>query len=281
MPMWLLFALGTAFLWACGQVLSKKGFENISPLWNNIFANLVGLCIWVPFALIATHFSLHIPSVGILVLIFLTGACYMSYFYAISKGNLALTGTIFELYPIFTILLSFFFLHERVLLVQTVGIGLSILGGIVIAWPEHTKKISELSWVVWGLFGAALEGIGDFFAKITVVKIGPFEQMFFLVVLFQIVSVANFTLDKKGRALPKFTLKNFFPSVVGSGLVVMGTSLLFFALQTGKASLVTPITAISPALFVTLAIIFLKEKITKRQIAGIIAVIVGVILVGI
>lgn len=283
MPLWLLFALLTSLFWGVGQVLSKKGFQNISPLWSNIFANIVGIAVWVPIALIGSHFHLTTPPLFMLFLIFLTGVCYMSYFYAISKGNLALTGTIFETYPIFTIILSYLFLHERIAPIQGIGILITVSGGLLVIWPSKNsvKDIRKYAWIFWGLAGAALEGIGDFFSKVTVDTVGAYSQMFFLVVLFQVVSIINYLFDKKGRKLPKFSFHAFLPSIIGNGLVVTGTALLFFAFQYGKASLVTPVTAASPVIVVILAILFLKERITKVQGLGIISVLVGILLVSI
>lgn len=281
MPLWLLFALLTALFWSIGETFAKKGFDFISPLWSNIFAGITGLFIWIPIALIGTGFHLQVPSVGVLFIIFLTGVCYMSYYYAISKGKLALTGTLFEIYPIFTIILSFIFLHERLLSYQAFGIIMTLLGILFIVWPSKKEigKIHDYTWVLWGLFGAFLEGTGDFFAKITDTSIGGYSQMFFLVLLFQIVLVLNYFLDKKGRKLPKFSIKEFWPSIIGTAGVTTGTACLIFALQYGEASKVTPVTAAAPAVVVILAVLFLKERINKRQVVGILGVILGVLLV--
>lgn len=283
MALWLLFALGTALFWGVGQVLSKKGFENISPLWSNIFSSFIGIFVWIPSALIGSHFHIQQPSFLLLIFIFLTGVCYLSYYYAISKGNLALTGTLFETYPIFTILLSVTLLHEHITFLQIHGILITIIGSLLLVWPSKNdvKTIRNYIWVFWGLAGALLEGIGDFLSKVTVNALGAYSQMFYLVILFQIVLLLNYFLDKKGRSLPKFSLKIFLPSILGTTLVVLGTALLFFAFQYGEASLITPITASSPVIVVLLAIFLLKEKVTRLQLFGIAVVIIGVVLVGI
>lgn len=283
MPLWLLFALSAAFFWGIGQVLAKKGFDNISPLWSNIFANIIGIFIYLPIVLIGSRFHIGIPSFPLLFLILITGIVYMTFFYAIEHGQLALSGTLLATYPIFTVIESLLFLHETIHSYQAFGIALTILGAIFIMLP--TKKVVGVKgshlWIIWGLIGASMQGTGDFFSKIAVNAVGVYTQAFWLIILFQIASVLNFIFDKKGRKLPQFSFHKFLPSLLGTGFVVCGTLSLFFAFQYGKASLVAPVTGTYPALVVFLAVIFLKEKITKRQIAGILAIILGIILVGI
>ncbi|HXH27188.1 MAG TPA: EamA family transporter [Candidatus Acidoferrum sp.] len=282
MPLWLLFALGAAILWSFGALFSKKGFTNISPLWNNVLANVIGLVLWLPIALAGTHFHIGDATDGSIVLIFITAFCYMSYFYAISKGKLALTGTVLETYPAVTVLLSFLFLHERIAAAQAAGIGVALIGTVLIALPpksEFADVTDHHVWVLWGLAGAFLEGIGDFFAKVTVNTLGVYTQMFYLVVVFQFATIVNYMFDKKGRALPAFSWRAFLPSIVGISCIVAGTGSLFFAFQYGPASLVTPVTASSPALIVILAVIFLRERITRRQFMGILCVLSGVLLI--
>lgn len=282
MPSWLVFSLSAALFWGVGQVLAKKGFENISPLWNNIFANIIGLFIYLPVVFIGSKFHIGMPSFPVLILILITGIVYMTFFYAIEHGELALSGTLLATYPVFTIIESLIFLHEQINFFQCIGIIATIAGAIAIMLPigKLNAQIRDYTWIVWGLIGASMQGTGDFFSKVAVNAVGVYTQAFWLIILFQIASLLNFILDKKGRSLPRFSLHKFFPSIVGTGLVVCGTLSLFFAFQFGKASLVSPVTATYPALVVFLAVLFLKEKITKRQVLGILAVIVGIMFVG-
>lgn len=257
MSLWLFFALSAAFFWGIGQVLAKKGFDNISPLWNNIFANIIGLFIYLPIIFIGSKFHIGIPSFPILFLILLTASLYMSFFYAIEHGQLALSGTLLATYPIFTVLLSLFFLRETITLLQLGGIVLTLLGATYIMFPENIQKVTFKShgWILWGIIGAGMQGTGDFFSKVTVSETGVYTQAFWLIVLFQLASLGNYLLDKNGRTLPKFSFKKFFPSLLGTALVVCGTLSMLFAYQYGKASLVAPITSTYPALIAILAVI--------------------------
>lgn len=279
---WFYLSLATALFWATGQTLVKKGFENISPLWNNILANLVGLFVLLIPALWLSKFNLNFPPLWLLFLIFLAAASYMTFFYAISKGKLSLTGTLVATYPVATIILSTIFLSERLSGNQILGIALALTGCIALTWPERAPflKAKDFSWLKWGLFAAVLIGIGDFLIKISVDKIGAYSHIFFSVLVFQLLSLANYIIDKSGRRLPKLSVKKLLPTLLGVTIQVLGSFLFYLAMFYGQASLVTPVSSIYPGFMVILAVLFLKERITSKQTLGIIGIVVGIIMVG-
>jgi uncharacterized membrane protein len=61
----------------------------------------------------------------------------------------------------------------------------------------------------------------------------------------------------------------------------LGVLLLYLGLGVGKASLVSPVSASYVALTVVLAVIFLREKISKVQLSGVIMAVLGIILIGV
>lgn len=283
MPIWLMLSLGAAFFWSLSQVFAKKGFSNISPVWNNIFANGFAFFLWIPVALYLSHFQLILPSFPIWIAIFLTGFTYMIFFYAMSKGEISLTASLWALYPISTVILSRIFLDGRIAFYQLVGIILALFGGLLIALPDKKLPkniVKDKSWILWGTIGGLLSGAGDFFGKVSSNSIGSYSQIFFLAILYQALSLANFVLDKKGRKLPKFSLKAFLPTLLGTFFAIAGTLLFFLAFTYEKVSLIAPVSSVYPGLTVILAVVFLKEKITKRQTLGIISIIFGIILIG-
>ena len=64
-------------------------------------------------------------------------------------------------------------------------------------------------------------------------------------------------------------------------LVIFGTIALYYGLNKGKASVVVPLSSIGPAITAILAVIFLKEQLTYPQIAGIVLILSGVIVLSI
>jgi drug/metabolite transporter (DMT)-like permease len=99
----LLAALGQAF----GYVSIKKSFKELNPSIAFFFDACFGLLLWVPFALIIGINFNQLPTVvGFALLSALLSEAFV--FYALSKGHLSISGTIFAAYPIFY---HFLFLH--------------------------------------------------------------------------------------------------------------------------------------------------------------------------
>jgi drug/metabolite transporter (DMT)-like permease len=283
MPIWLLLSLLAATIWAIGQVAAKKGLAHISPLWNNIFANAFALVIWIPTVLLLSNFHIVTPSLPILLAIFLGAGAYMLFFYAVSKGDISLTGSLSALYPVSTVIFSYIFLHERISVVQEIGILVALCGVIMISLPVQnlTQTISHhMIWVVWGIGSAIISGFGDFLAKLASNAVGSYSQIFYAAVLFQVLSLGNFLIDKKGRTLPKFSFKKFFPSLLGTCFAILGTMIFYLAFHYGPVSLIAPASSIYPGIVVLLAWIFLKERVTRRQLGGVFGIIIGIMLLG-
>jgi len=54
---WFFLTLGAALCWGIAQVLIKKGFDHLSPLWNNIINNALTLFIWILPVLFINNFT--------------------------------------------------------------------------------------------------------------------------------------------------------------------------------------------------------------------------------
>jgi transporter family protein len=279
---WFVLAIGAALFWAVGQVLVKSGFQNIPPLWNNIFSNSIILIVHIVPVLFLSGFHISVPSLPILIIIFISAAFYHTFYYAISKGEISLTGTVVAGYPVFTILLSFLIIHERLSLLQLTGVGLVITGVILVALPDRAaaEEREKLGWLLWGLVCSVMIGAGDFLAKFSINRIGSYSHIFFLAVISNPMGAINYIIDKKGRKFPRLTGRKALPTLLGLTTVAIGTLLFLIALNHGKVSVIAPVSSIYPAIIVILAVKFLHEKITVKQSIGIAVIVTGLILVG-
>jgi transporter family protein len=73
-------------------------------------------------------------------------------------------------------------------------------------------------------------------------------------------------------------MRGVFPAIVTGVLGTIGFLCFLYALTTGSVSVVTTLTALYPAVTILLAVVFLRESITLRQVAGMGLAIVSVIL---
>lgn len=275
-------ALVAATVWGVGQVFVKKGFEETTPLFNNLLGALVTLVIAIPFAMLSgANFSVSLKMLPFSLLIVSLLLCY---YYIIAKGQVSLTGTVLASYPIITVILSLIFLHESPSIFQKLAIVFILLGTIVIASGENISVIKRFKigdWFLWALIGALSIGISDFLAKVAINNSDTYSYILSYGIAFCILSPLSYLFDKKGRKFPKFNSKKFLPTFAGVIMIEIGMPIYYIAISQGLVSVITPLSSIYVAITAILAWIFLKEKINKIQFLGIIFSILGVILIGI
>lgn len=279
--LWLIFALTAALSWGIGQVFVKRGLSRTSPLFNNTLATIIDFALWIPIAVMG---GVKLDGAAIVFpLALIAGATYFIYFYVIAKGEVSLTGTIQATYPLTTILLSIIFLHEQTNVFQKIAVLLIILGAILIATPNKNglKNFTLGDWFWWALFGSIIIGFGDFLAKVAINNSNAYTWLFFLVICYIPCCFVNFLIDKKGRVMPALNWQNMMPTIIGVILESIGMIAFYLAFQFGLASLVGPVSSSYVVLTAILAYFFLKEKINKIQLAGIISAASGIILLGI
>ncbi len=280
--LWFALALGAALLWSAGAVLVKKGFAAVSPLWNNILNNLLGLVIWIPTALLLSRFRVPVPPWDVLAAILAASLLYQLFYYSLSKGQLSLTATIIASYPVVTILCSRLFLGEILAAWQYVGVAMVLAGGITVVLPQRVGSIAkrDLVWVLWGIVGAVSIGTGDFLSKFSVNRIGPFGNLFFLALVNNLASGLNYLLDRTNRKPPAVFSRSFLPTFLGILVHLIGALLFLTAFGFGPVSLVSTVSSIYPALLALLAVRFLHERITWRRGIGIGIIVAGLVLIG-
>ena len=272
--MWLAYTLAAAGLWGVGAVLAKRGLERVTPLWNNIISYGFVVVTLIPWAINGGVNLEKLPV--ILPLTLLTAGAYSIYYYVIAHGEIALTGTINSMYPLATVVLAKLFLGETTSGVQNLGIMATLIGAVLIAWPKNVKLKLE-NWVWWGTAGAVLAGSGDFLTKLIIGKSDVYTFTLSHELAFIPVMAGLWLADKRGRSLPRLQLKSWWPTLAGVGMLQMGVLSFFIALSLGKASVVAPVSSIYQAITVVLAMVWLKEKVSLRQLLGIALAVSGVL----
>lgn len=287
--MWIVYALIVTVTWGIGDVIAKKGLKKISPVWNNLLAIVFAVFGWVPFALSRGASFLTITPSSLLL------ACtiallYLTYYYAIWKGKLILTVTLLSTYQATAFILSVVILREQNSFLQWIAVTLIIIGTFFISIEEFLRIVKnrkyrgdfQFSWLFWGFLGGIANGVGDFLSKIGVVRQGPYDFLLTLAVAYLLVNGFNAVLDKEGLKQSPFRYPQLFIfTFLGTGLVELGLIALSLAFEKGPASLVSPIASSSIVVTIILAALFLREKITRTQLGGVLATIIGIILVSI
>ena len=277
--MWLALTLLSAFLWGIGHVLTKKGYDHVTPLFNNIFASIVTLAITVPFA-ISNGGNLK-PVFDILPITLLIALLLLSFYYILELGQVSLTGTILATFPIYTVVLSILFLKEEPTQFQFIAMTLVLLGTIAIAFGEgisDRRKIQFGTWLWIAVAGSIMVGAADFFAKVAINQSDTYSYILIYGLTFPFISFLSYFFDKKGRKMPNLRSKKFLPTAIGVTMMEVGLLSFYVALSDGLVSVVTPISSLYVAIMTILAWFFLKEKLNRYQIVGIVLSLIGIMI---
>ncbi|MEK7570741.1 MAG: EamA family transporter [Patescibacteria group bacterium] len=270
---------------ALGQALAfisiKRSYKELNPSIVFFFDACFGLLLWIPFALIVgVRFQDFSMVVGFALLSALLSEAFV--FYALSKGHISISGTIFASYPVWTIICSVLLNKEMLLPIHWFFISITIIGILIVSLPHkiHAKELKERAHLLWPLAAAIAVGLSDTLSKGVIDKSSA-ETFLFALAFAQIpvavgyLLVTREPLSQFTRTIHEYSKYKF--ALLGSLLNIVAVLFLWLAFAHAYASIASPLTAAYPAIIVVLAIFFLKERPTKRELIGLLLTIVGVI----
>jgi len=270
------------FGWGIYDFLGGVFAKQIGPFKSFFWSQLAGL---ISALLLAFVFATSI-NVPILVIILFPiaaivySAGYMFFFKGFEIGNVSIVAATMNLWAVFTMLFAFAFMGQRLSTIQTLGV-LMIISGVTLAsinWSDIRNQRFQLSsGVKEAVLGAFFFGIFWNISEIISEKVGWLLTT--LLVKFGIVVfLLIFSFLVKREIGLKETAAKIKYTVVLMGIIEAGAvAVVNYGLTIGDAILITPIASALSIVTITLAVIFLKDKVTKLQGLGIIIAVVGII----
>ena len=278
----ILLGIGGMFGWGIydflGGIFAKQMGSFKSLFWSQL-AGLISILILAYFL----KTSINVPILVIIlspIAAIVYSAGYLFFFKGFEIGNVSIIAATMNLWAVFTMLFAFIFMGQRLSTMQTLGV-LMILSGATLAsvnWSEIRNQRFQLSsGVKEAILGAFFFGVFWNISEIISEKVG-----WLLTTLFVKLGIILFLLFfsflvKQEISLIKISAK-IKCIILLMGIVEVGAvALVNYGLTIGDAILITPIASALSIVTILLAIIFLKDKVTKIQGVGIITAIAGVI----
>jgi transporter family protein len=270
------------FGWGIYDFLGGVFAKQLGAFKSFFWSQLAGLISVLLLALIFTT-SINAPILVIIlfpIAAMVYSAGYLFFFKGFEIGNVSIVAATMNLWAVFTMLFAFIFMGQRLSTIQTLGV-LLIISGVTLAsinWSDiRNQKFRLSSGVKEAVLGAFFFGVFWNISEIISEEVGWLLTTLFVklgIVLFLLIF--SF-LVKREIGLTEATAKTKY-TVVLMGVVEAGAvAVVNFGLTIGDAILITPIASALSIVTITLAIIFLKDKVTKLQGLGIITAIVGII----
>lgn len=277
------------FGWGTSDFLANNSSGKIGHLRTFFWSQIAGLALIVAVALLHSG-QLVFSGFNSLIILFviISGISYalgyLLFYSGFEIGNVSVVSAVINLQNIFVIGIAFFFFGQRIGGVQIPGLFLLLAGVILVSvdFAElHKGKVSLLRGVKETLLAAVMFGV--FFwplnqyvvQKVDWLTINVLTKFVAIMTVFLIAF-----LTRKSLVLPKSVknLRALLP-LAGVGLLeATGVMSVSGGLSVGNAIIIAPIASALTVVTVGLAILFLKEKISRIQLLGISATVVGIIL---
>jgi drug/metabolite transporter (DMT)-like permease len=280
----IVLAVAAMVSWGIADFLAKKAIDQVGYKISIVINQAVA---FVPVVIVTALFfkmPSFTPTLAVeTVLAGVTGVVgYIFLYRGFGKGNVSVVAPITSSWSVITVLLAAFLFAEKLSPLQIVGV-VAVFVGVFFAstnLAELKKSIKTGGWAagaVDGVVAMGAWGVSYALLKPITAAFGPVMALFLLKAL-AIATILSFTgLARTKVSIPK---KMIFLFLAVAGLLDFFAYLAFnFSLNTQYVSVVSAIVATAPAITIALAYVFLKERVVNNQKLGIIAILVGLVLI--
>lgn len=278
----ILSGIAGMFGWGIYDFLGGVFAKQVGPFKSFFWSQAAGLISTIVLALVFTT-DLQIPVLVIIlfpIAAIVYSAGYLFFFKGFEVGNVSIVAATMNLWAVFTMLFAFIFMGQRLSAIQTLGV-LTIISGVTLAsikWEDIGKHNFQLSsGVREAVFGAFFFGIFWNISEIISEEVGWLLTTLLVKLGIVIILLLLSFLGKREIRLTK-TAANTKYTVALMGIIEAGAvAVVNYGLTIGDAILITPIASTLSIVTITLAVVFLKDKVTKLQGLGIVMAILGII----
>ncbi len=276
--MWLVFACCSALFAGLTAVLAKAGIRHTD--------STVATAIRTPVVLAGASLMAFLVGSGEDIaridgrtLAFLvasgiaTGASWLCYFKALQLGEVSKVAPIDKLSTVLTVLFALGLLGERLSWLGAIGVVVICVGTVLMLERDDVRNLPSAVASGGGWLGYALGSAG--FAALTAIlgKLGiqgvesnlgtAIRTAIVLVMAWLLVAVTGRLGDVRRTPRREVAL------ILASGIATCASWLCFYrALQDGPASVVVPIDKLSILVTVAFSVLILRERPTRRYVAG-------------
>ena len=279
--MWITAAVLSAVFAGLTAILAKCGIRKTSSNLATALRTLVVLIfsIIMVFVVGSQQTIKEIAPVSWIFLVLsglATGASWMSYFKALSIGDVNKVVPIDKSSTILSVLLAILIFNEtNNLIVKLFGTALIGAGTYLMIEKKRATETKNTKWILYAVLSAIFAALTSVLAKM---GISGVESNLGTAIRTAVVLIMawGIVLAKGEQKQLKGLNKKELVFIALSGLAT-GASWLcyYYAIQNGVMSVVIPIDKMSVLITVLFSVVFLKEKMSFKSIFGLIVMSVG------
>lgn len=280
--LWLMFAFCSAFFAGITAILAKIGIRNTnSNLATAIRTIVILLFSWLMVFAVGSFDTISSISGNTLLFLILsglaTGGSWLCYFRALQLGDVNKVTPIDKSSTILTMLLAFLILGEPLTITKIIGMAAIGAGTYLMITKKKVeeKKSNGSRWMFYAILSAVFASLTSILGKIGIegVESNLGTAIRTIVVLFM-AWIVVFVSKKQGEI--RNIDKRSWLFICLSGITTGLSWLCYYkALQDGQASIVVPIDKLSILVTIVFSYLILKEKLNKKSLFGLAAVVSG------
>lgn len=279
----IIFALIAMFAYGASDLLltqsSRKIGEYRTLLWRAVLLFFILLAVTI-----SVEGTLRVPlsSVPLIIAMGLLGiGGYYSLSKALKVGVVSVISPFTHSAVLLTVLLAFIFLGERLSMLQSLALGLIIIGMVFISVDHTELKSFRIKRLTKGMGYAVLTffswGVFSLLFRLVIDRVGPYIAAFYLEVVGLGVLLLAIPFSSRVRMKWKEAKTVIWLSLV----LALGDIAQALAIAAALLAVVTPIIYSASLVSIVLAVIFLKERLTHVQKAAALFIILGIILISV
>jgi transporter family protein len=278
----ILSGIAGMFGWGTHDFLGGVFAKQIGSFKSFFWSQLAGLISILLLSIVVAS-NIHVPVLIIVlfpIAAIVYSAGYLFFFKGLEIGNVSIVAATMNLWAVFTMFFAFVFMGQRLSAIQTTGV-LMIISGATVAslnWSDIGKQRFQFaSGVREAVLGAFFFGIFWNISQIISESVGWLLNTLFVKLGIVVFLLVFSLLAKREIGLTKTAARTKYMLVVMGIIEASAAAAVNYGLTIGDAILITPIASALSIVTIVLAIIVLKDRITKLQGLGIITAIAGIV----
>lgn len=284
--MWIILAFASALFAGITSILAKCGIkETDSTVATALRTAVVLVFSWLMVFVVGSQSQISAINGRTWLFLLLsglaTGASWLCYFRALQLGDINKVVPVDKSSVVLTILLACIFLHEELNLSKAAGVLLIGVGTFLMIEKKDIPSKQQGTGNRWFLYAALSAVFAALTSILGKVGISEVESNLGTAIRTGVVLVMAWLMvfvSGKRRALKGISKKEA-GFIALSGLATGASWLCYYrALQEGPASVIVPIDKLSILVTVAFSYIVFHERLTKKALIGLAAIVAGTLI---
>ena len=282
--MWIIYAFGSAFFAGITAILAKIGIKNTdSNLATAIRTIVILVFSWLMVFIVGSFNTISNLTMKTIIFLILsglsTGLSWLCYFKALQLGNVNKVTPIDKSSTILTMILAMIFLNEEITLLKIVSIILIGIGTYMMIEKKKDDKVaSDNKWLFFAIGSAVFASLTSILGKVGIEGVESNLGTAIRTIVVLVMAWIVVFVTRKQTEIKNIDKKSW-KFLIFSGLTTGLSWLCYYkALQDGQASIAVPIDKLSILITIAFSYFYLKEKLNKKSVTGLIGIVVGTLL---